>query len=93
MARRDPLLDAAPVRRRRGRGAWITVAVVGLVAGAGVLAVPAIADDSAAPADADRVIVCESGVLRSGDILTSSAVAVRVRSDSSVPVPEGCREG
>ena len=39
----------------------------------------------------DSVVVCESGVVASGDVRTSSAVAVRVPDGASVTVAGGCR--
>jgi hypothetical protein len=42
---------------------------------------------------ADHVVVCDSGIVRQGDVSTSSAVVVRVPDGATVTVPSGCREG
>jgi hypothetical protein len=41
--------------------------------------------------DADRVLICESGVVSRDGIDTSSSIVVRVL--EGTPVPPGCRDG
>ncbi len=98
MARSDQESTAPVVPTHRHRWTWITVLTIALVSGSALVAVPAIAQSDATPpavhtpAPAEKVVVCESGVVDQGDgIRTSSAAAERVPADA--PVPEGCRAG
>jgi hypothetical protein len=72
------------------------VLTVGMLSAAVLVAVPAIASDAPDPTGptgptdtAEKVVVCESGVVDHGNgIRTSSKSAERVPADA--PVPEGC---
>ena len=68
---------------------FLTFLVMGGLAGASGSGADQPAGD---PHEADRVIVCESGMVQTEDgVETSSSVAYRV--PDGVEVPEGCREG
>ncbi|MBM3659678.1 MAG: hypothetical protein FJW95_09270 [Actinobacteria bacterium] len=88
----EPTPTVVPTRRPRWRR--IAVVTLGLVGASALLAVPAIAqsdggDRAPTPAPAEKIVVCESGIVDHGDgIQTSSASAERVPADA--PVPEGC---
>jgi len=49
--------------------------------------------EPASTAAPDHLVVCDSGIVRQGDVSTSSAVVVRVPDGATVTVPSGCREG
>ena len=94
----DKTVTPPPVRPRRQRWAWITIATVGLLSASAYLAVPAIADNSDPPSSPsspshDRTIVCEGAVETDGDIQISAATVTRVADGDTTPPPEGCREG
>jgi hypothetical protein len=92
----DTTVTPEPIRSRRRRWAWITIATVGILSASAFLAIPAIAESSGTPGPtpgSGRVVVCETGIETNGDIQMSAATATRVADGDTTPAPEGCREG
>lgn len=83
-------------RARRARRLGVGVAALAVVA-ASAVALPGVAGSTPDAPDrvgtraADRVIVCESGVVEHDGVRISAASASRVGHDD--PPEEGCREG
>jgi hypothetical protein len=89
MGSSDHPTPTTEVLSRRRRWAAITVLAVGLIGASALVAVPAIAEGGES-GPAEKLLVCESGVVDHGDgIQTSSASVERVAADA--PVPDGCR--
>ena len=96
-----PRSDRSVPRRRRFGVAFEGVALlaisVAIVVPAAVLGISSFegrtVTSPAGTAAPDRVVVCDSGIVRQGDVSTSSAVVVRVPDGATVTVPSGCREG
>ena len=93
MARRSPIA-------RRGRASVnLTSAIAGVILSLtlAAFATSGLAGASSPGADADRVIVCESGVVQhEGGVETSSAVAFRAsdgQGDPELGAAPGCRDG